>query len=174
LNHGSEFTKDEMIARIKEIARRKCLMDGQAMPLLFPDEINNLSIRRGTLNDEERNIINNHALVTYKMLSQLPFPRKLRHVADYAAAHHEKLDGSGYPLGLKGDQLSLQSRIIAIADIFEALTAKDRPYKKGKNAAEALKIMEFMVKDNHIDADLFDLFVKEKVCEEYAQRELVT
>jgi HD-GYP domain-containing protein (c-di-GMP phosphodiesterase class II) len=173
VNYGSEFTKDEMIARINEIAERTWLVDGQTMPLLSADEINNLSIRRGTLNDEERNIINNHALVTHKMLSHLPFPKKMRHVADYAAAHHEKIDGTGYPLGLKGEQLSLQSRIIAIADIFEALTAKDRPYKKGKSVAEALKIMEFMVKDNHIDAELYDLFVKEEVYEEYAKQELV-
>jgi len=167
LNNGSEFTRDEMIARINEIAKRTWLVDGQIMPLLSADEITNLSIRRGTLNDEERNIINNHALVTHKMLSQLPFPKKLRHIAEYAAAHHEKIDGTGYPMGLKGDQISLQSRIIAIADIFEALTAKDRPYKVGKTMAEALKIMEFMVKDNHIDAELYALFIKEKIYEDY-------
>jgi HD-GYP domain-containing protein (c-di-GMP phosphodiesterase class II) len=167
LNNGSEFTRDEMIARINEIGKRTWLVEGQIMPLLSADEITNLSIRRGTLNDEERNIINNHALVTHKMLSQLPFPRKLRHIAEYAAAHHEKIDGTGYPMGLKGDQISLQSRIIAIADIFEALTAKDRPYKVGKTMAEALKIMEFMVKDNHIDAQLYALFIKEKIYEDY-------
>jgi HD-GYP domain-containing protein (c-di-GMP phosphodiesterase class II) len=139
---------------------------------LTEDEIYNLSVRHGTLNDEERNIINNHAAVSYKMLSGLPFPKKMRHIADYAAAHHEKLDGTGYPLGLTADQLFLQSRIIAIADIFEALTAKDRPYKKGKTVAEALKIMEVMVKDQHIDADLFELFIQEKIYEDYASREL--
>jgi HD-GYP domain-containing protein (c-di-GMP phosphodiesterase class II) len=106
------------------------------------------------------------------MLSGLPFPKKMRHIADYAAAHHEKLDGTGYPLGLKADQLFLQSRIIAIADIFEALTAKDRPYKKGKTVVEALKIMELMVKDQHIDADLFELFIQEEIYEDYAKREL--
>jgi HD-GYP domain-containing protein (c-di-GMP phosphodiesterase class II) len=173
LNNGSEFTRDEMIARINEIGKRTWLVDGQTMPLLSADEITNLSIRRGTLNDEERNIINNHALVTHKMLSQLPFPRKLRHIAEYAAAHHEKIDGTGYPRGLKGDQISLQSRIIAIADIFEALTAKDRPYKVGKTMAEALKIMEFMVKDKHIDAELYALFIKEKIYEEYMKSKLV-
>ncbi|PKN72989.1 MAG: metal-dependent phosphohydrolase [Deltaproteobacteria bacterium HGW-Deltaproteobacteria-10] len=173
VNQGSEFTNDEMIARIKEIARRKWSAGDSTYPLLSEEEVYNLCIRRGTLTDEERNIINNHALVTQKMLSQLPFPKKMRHIADYAAAHHEKIDGTGYPQGLKGDQLSLQSRIIAIADVFEALTAKDRPYKKGKSIAEALKIMEFMVKDNHIDADLFELFVKEKVYEDYAKEMLV-
>ncbi len=173
VNQGNEFTNDEMIARIKAIAQRKWSADSLALPLLSEEEVYNLCIRRGTLTDEERNIINNHALVTQKMLSQLPFPKKMRHIADYAAAHHEKIDGTGYPLGLKGDQLSLQSRIIAIADVFEALTAKDRPYKKGKTIAEALKIMDFMVKDNHIDADLFELFVKENVYEDYAKEMLV-
>jgi HD-GYP domain-containing protein (c-di-GMP phosphodiesterase class II) len=168
-NIGSEFLDDHKIARIKEIAQRKWNNNGQPHPLLSDEEVYNLCIRRGTLNKEERNIVNNHVLVTQKILSHLPFPRKMRHVADYAGAHHEKIDGTGYPLGLKGDQLSLQSRILAIADIFEALTAKDRPYKKGKSVAEALKIMEAMAKDNHIDADLYDLFVKEKVYEEYAK-----
>jgi len=172
LNKGSEFTKNEMIRRIKKIGERRYSLDGQKRPLLSENEIHNLCIRRGTLTEEERNIINNHALVTYKMLSQLPFPKKLRNVAAYAAAHHEKLDGSGYSMGLKGDELSLQSRIIAIADIFEALTAKDRPYKKGKTAAEALKIMRLMVKNKHIDPNLFNLFVKEKIYGDYAQREL--
>jgi HD-GYP domain-containing protein (c-di-GMP phosphodiesterase class II) len=172
LNKGSELTKDETIKRVKEIAKRQWSVNRQTMPLLSENEICNLSIRRGTLNDEERNIINNHALVTYKMLSMLPFPKKLRQVAHYAAAHHEKIDGTGYPIGLKGDQLSLQSRIIAIADIFEALTAKDRPYKKGKTLAEALRIMKFMVKEQHIDADLYELFIREKIYSNYAQREL--
>ena len=172
VNNGSEFTKDEMIVRIKEIAKRKWMRSSQTLPLLSEDEIYNLSVRRGTLNDEERNTINNHAAITHKMLSQLPFPRKLRHVADYAAAHHEKIDGTGYPLGLKGEQLSLQSRIIALADIFEALTAKDRPYKKGNSLTEALKIMEDMARNQHIDKDLFELFIKEKIYADYAQREL--
>lgn len=172
-NTGGEFLDDDKIARIKKIAGLKWNDGGVPHPLLSDEEVYNLCIRRGTLTEEERNIINNHALVTYKMLSQLPFPRKMRHVADYAGAHHEKIDGSGYPLGLKGDQLSLQSRIIAIADVFEALTAKDRPYKKGKSVAEALKIMEAMAKDNHIDADLYELFVKEKVYDEYVKNNSV-
>jgi HD-GYP domain-containing protein (c-di-GMP phosphodiesterase class II) len=173
VNKGSEFLDDGKIARIKEIAKRNLHADGEMRPLLSDEEVYNLSIRRGTLTEEERNIINNHVLVTYKMLSHLPFPKKMRHVAGYAAAHHEKIDGTGYPLGLKGGELSLQSRIIAIADVFEALTAKDRPYKKGKSLKEALKIMQTMAKDNHIDADLYDLFTKEKVYEDYAKQELV-
>lgn len=173
VNLGSEFIQDEMIERIKEIGQRKWSANSQTLPLLTDDEIYNLSVRHGTLNDEERSIINNHAAVSYRMLAGLPFPKKMRHIADYAAAHHEKLDGTGYPLGLKADQLFLQSRIIAIADIFEALTAKDRPYKKSATVAEALKIMELMVKDQHIDADLFKLFIEEEIYKNYARRELV-
>ena len=173
LNDGSEIVSEEIAERIRQIARRRWCTSTQVLPLLTEDEIYNLSIPYGTLNDEERDIINNHAAVTYKMLSRLPFPGKLKKIAQYASAHHEKLDGSGYPSGLRGEQLSLQSRIIAVADIFEALTAKDRPYKKGHTVEEALKIMEEMVRDRHIDPDLYGLFIKEKIYEEYAKTELV-
>jgi HD-GYP domain-containing protein (c-di-GMP phosphodiesterase class II) len=172
MNNGSEFTQDKMIERIKQIAKRQWCINSKTLPLLTEDEIYNLSIRRGTLNDEERNIINNHAVVTYRMLSKLPFPKKMQRIAEYAAAHHEKVNGTGYPLGLKGDSFPLQARIIALADIFEALTAKDRPYKKGKTLSEALKIMDFMAKDQHIDSDLYKLFIKEHVYLDYARREL--
>lgn len=172
-NSGSEFLDDDKIARIKEIAKRQWNNNGQSNPLLSDEEVYHLCIRSGTLTQEERSIVNNHVLVTQKILSHLPFPKKMRHVADYAAAHHEKLDGTGYPLGLKGDQLSLQSRIIAIADIFEALTAKDRPYKKGKSVTEALEIMGRMARNKHIDAELYELFVQEKIYEEYARNNSV-
>ncbi|MDD4356189.1 MAG: HD domain-containing protein [Smithellaceae bacterium] len=172
LNCGSETVRDEMAERIRKIGRRKWRTSMKDLPLLTEDEIYNLSIPSGTLNDEEREIINNHAAVTQKMLSRLPFPRKLRRIAEYASAHHEKLDGSGYPSGLRGDQLPLQSRIIALADIFEALTAKDRPYKKGHTVGEALNIMEGMVREWHIDPDLFELFIQEKIYDEYTKTEL--
>ena len=167
VNQGAEFLGDEMINRIKKIAERHWTDGGRMRPLLSDEEVAALCIRRGTLTENERSIINNHALLTSEMLTRLPFPRKLRHVADYAAAHHENIDGSGYPLGLKGDQIPLQAKIIAIADVFEALTAKDRPYKKGKSVAEALGILEKMVTDNQIDASLYDLFIREKVYEDY-------
>ena len=110
--------------------------------------------------------------MTYKILSQLPFPKKLRHVPDYAAAHHETPCGKGYPRGLSAAQLSLQSRILSLADIFEALTAKDRPYKKGKTLSEAMLTLEMMVKDGYIDSDLYTLFQKEGIHLDYARREL--
>ena len=171
-NMGGEFMADEMIARLKAIAEKTWNLGGESQHLILDDEFYNLSIRKGTLNIEERNIINNHALMSQKILSQLPFPKKLRNVAQYASAHHEKLDGTGYPLGLTDSQLPIQSRILALADVFEALTAKDRPYKKGKTLSEAMQIMFMMVKDKHIDADLFDLFLKEKIYLNYARKEL--
>ena len=171
-NTGDEFMAEETIARIKEISNRTWTADGQTLPLLTENELDNLTIQRGTLTEAEREIINKHALITHKMLSKLPFPRQLRNVARYAAAHHEKLDGTGYPFGLKGEEIPLQARIMALADIFEALTAKDRPYRVGKTLAEALKIMSFMAKDGHLDKDLFDLFLKEKIYLDYALNEL--
>jgi HD-GYP domain-containing protein (c-di-GMP phosphodiesterase class II) len=172
VNDGSKFMTDEMVNRVKEIGGRQWNEGGELKPVLTHDEIRNLNINSGTLLEDERNIINNHARVTHKMLSQLPFPKKLGHVPYYAAAHHEKLDGSGYPLGLKGDQLPLQSRILALADVFEALTAKDRPYKKGKTLSEAIKILKFMAKNKHIDPELLDLFIKEQIYLDYAREEL--
>lgn len=172
INIGGEFLSEEMMARLRSVAQRQWRAGEKTRSFIEGDELENLSIRRGTLTDRERNIINNHAAVTFKMLCQLPFPKKLRNVPEYAAAHHEKLDGTGYPLGLNKAQLSLQSRILALADVFEALTAKDRPYKKGKTLNEALIIMKSMVRDQHIDADLFDLFLNRKIYLDYAQKEL--
>jgi HD-GYP domain-containing protein (c-di-GMP phosphodiesterase class II) len=171
-NRGSELMSDEMMGRIRTIALRTWELDGKKKPLLLPDEIENLSIRKGTLSPKERDVIKNHATMTYKILSQLPFPKKLRHAPDYAAAHHETLDGRGYPRGLNATQLSLQSRILALADVFEALTAKDRPYQKEKTLSEAMYILAMMVKDGHIDPDLFTLFQREGIPLDYAHREL--
>lgn len=132
-------------------------------------EVYNLSVSRGTLSAEERYKINEHMIQTVIMLSQLPFPRHLRQVPEIAGGHHEKMDGTGYPKMLKKEDMSPVARMMAIADIFEALTAADRPYKKGKTLSEALKIMSFMCKDQHIDAELFELFLRSGVYMEYAQ-----
>ncbi|MDD1781300.1 HD domain-containing protein [Enterovibrio sp. ZSDZ35] len=131
-------------------------------------ELYNLSIQRGTLNDEERFIINDHIIQTIKMLRKLPYPNHLRNVPEIAGGHHEKLDGKGYPYGLDEASLSVDARIMAVADIFEALTASDRPYKKAKTLSEALKILAFMAKDKHIDPALFHVFIKQKVYQRYA------
>jgi HD-GYP domain-containing protein (c-di-GMP phosphodiesterase class II) len=171
-NRGSERMSDEMMERVRTIAGRTWKLDGKTEPLLSPEEVENLNIRQGTLSAKERDIIQHHAAMTYKILSQLPFPKKMRHVPDYAAAHHETLNGRGYPRGLSAAQISLQSRILALADIFEALTAKDRPYREGKTLSEALHILTMMAKDGHIDPDLFAFFQKEGIALDYARREL--
>jgi HD-GYP domain-containing protein (c-di-GMP phosphodiesterase class II)/fumarate reductase subunit D len=133
-------------------------------------ELHNLAIARGTLNPEERYIINHHIVQTIIMLSQLPFPAHLKSVPAIAGGHHEKMDGTGYPMRLKREEMPLTARMMAIADIFEALTAADRPYKKGKTLSEAVKIMSFMKRDQHIDPQLFDLFLTTGVWRRYAER----
>ncbi|WP_087022325.1 HD domain-containing phosphohydrolase [Thaumasiovibrio subtropicus] len=133
-------------------------------------ELYNLSIRRGTLNNEERHKINDHIVQTILMLEELPFPPHLAAVPDIAGGHHEKMDGTGYPRGLRGEQMSLTARMMAIADVFEALTASDRPYKKGKTLTEALRIMYFMVEEEHLDKDLFRLFLEEGIYQQYAEQ----
>jgi HD-GYP domain-containing protein (c-di-GMP phosphodiesterase class II) len=171
-NRGSERMSEEMMERVRTIARRSWDQDGKMEALLSPEEVENLNIRQGTLSAKERDIIQNHATMTYKILSQLPFPKKLKHVPDYAATHHEMLNGKGYPRGLGAAQLPLQSRIMALADIFEALTAKDRPYRKGKTLSDTMNILTSMVKGGHIDPDLYTLFQKEGIHLDYARREL--
>ena len=122
------------------------------------------------MTDEEREVINNHIVMTIEMLEQLPFPKTLVRVPEFAGGHHEKLDGTGYPQGLTGEQMSAPARMMAIADIFEALTAADRPYKAPKTLGESIRIMSFMKKDQHIDSDLFRLFLESGVFKEYADR----
>ncbi len=171
-NQPGEFMDDSKIERLRQIAQKRWKDNGSEVPYLTENELYNLSIRKGSLNNEDRKIIENHATVTYKMLSKLPFPKKLKNVPEIAAKHHEKLDGTGYPFGSKADEIPYQARILAIADVFEALTAKDRPYKKAMPLSQALKIMGFMRKDRHIDGDILDLFIQKKLYLEYAKREL--
>jgi HD-GYP domain-containing protein (c-di-GMP phosphodiesterase class II) len=133
-------------------------------------ELHNLSVARGTLSDEERFKINEHILQTIMMLTQLPFPRHMRNVPEIAGGHHEKMDGTGYPKGLRGEEMSPLARMMAIADIFEALTAGDRPYKRGKTLSEAISIMAAMRQTQHIDAGLFALFLRSGVYLDYARR----
>jgi HD-GYP domain-containing protein (c-di-GMP phosphodiesterase class II) len=134
------------------------------------DELENLNIQFGTLTAAERQIINHHIDVTIDMLKSLPWPKHLKHVTEYAGGHHERMDGKGYPNHLKRNDMSWQARMMGIADIFEALTAKDRPYKKGKTLSESLAIMGKFKLGGHIDPDLFDIFVREKVYLTYAQQ----
>jgi HD-GYP domain-containing protein (c-di-GMP phosphodiesterase class II) len=169
-NIGSEFTSPDAVARIRAIATRTVVVMGVAHPMLSEDEVNNLCISRGTLTTDERLIINGHMVHTVRMLEALPFPRGLRRVPEYATGHHEKMDGTGYPRGLYGTEMSLPARMMAVADVFEALTAQDRPYKKAKTLSETMAIMGAMKRDNHLDPSIFDLFIRSGVYRRYAER----
>ena len=168
-NVGGEFMSKERKDRVNKIASYRWKDNGSPKPFFSEDEIYNLCISRGTLTPEERKIINDHIVVTIDMLEQLPYPKHLRNVPEFAGGHHEKLDGTGYPKGLNHSEMSVQAKIMAIADIFEALTARDRPYKKGKTLSQAMRILGFMKNDAHIDTELFEVFVKEKIYLKYAE-----
>ena len=168
-NIGGEFMSQDRKDRVNKIASYRWKDNGSPKPFFSEDEIYNLCISRGTLTPEERKIINDHIVVTIDMLEQLPYPKHLRNVPEFAGGHHEKLDGTGYPKGLNHSEMSVQAKIMAIADIFEALTARDRPYKKGKTLSQAMRILGFMKNDAHIDTELFEVFVKEKIYLKYAE-----
>ena len=169
-NSPGEFMEDEKLERLRGIARKVFMENGEPRPYLTDDELVNLSIRKGSITEDERKIMNDHVAVTAKMLEEIPFIRKIRNAPAYAAAHHECLNGKGYPKGLKGDQIPLQARILALVDFYEALTAQDRPYKKGMPLDKAIQILGFAVKDGHLDQELYNLFVNEKVFESFEQK----
>jgi HD-GYP domain-containing protein (c-di-GMP phosphodiesterase class II) len=171
VNFGTESMKPSDLKRIRDIANYEYLNDsGHTVKFLSENEVYNLTIERGTLTPEERMIINNHIVVTINMLEALPYPKDLRRIPEYAGGHHERMDGNGYPKGLTRDQMSIPARIMGVADIFEALTSKDRPYKKAKTMSETLNILGKMKVDNHIDPDVFDLFIREKIYLRYAEK----
>lgn len=168
VNVGGEFLTDDQEKNIHMISKRyEIMIDKVKQPILTEDEIINLSIKRGTLNNDERKVIQRHMNVTLDILEALPFPKHLSNVAEYALGHHETMDGKGYPRGLTKEQMSVPARLMALADIFEALSAADRPYKSAKPVSECLKIMSNMAKNNHLDSDLFTIFVRSKVYEPY-------
>jgi hypothetical protein len=169
-NIGGERMRDEDVERVRRIARYRWRdVAGHEADFLTEDEVRNLTIRAGTLTEDERKIINHHIVATIRMLEALPWPRHLTNVPEYAGGHHERMDGRGYPRGLTREQMSVQARCMGIADIFEALTAKDRPYKKGKSLSESLEILGRMKQSGHIDPDLFDIFVRKGVYRKYAE-----
>ncbi len=171
-NLGSEYFSDESVARVRQIAARSVMIGGEKRPLLDEDEVTNLCVRRGTLTSLERQIINNHAEVSLRMLQDLPFPKKLSRVAEIACGHHEKINGGGYPLGLKGEELSFEARLLAIADIFEALSASDRPYKKAKKISEVMGILYQMAKNEEIDYEVMRFFYESGLYLTYAREVL--
>jgi len=169
-NTGGEAMSGEDISRLQSLQKLTWSLNNVDVPLLTDEEVYNLSIFRGTLTSEERNVINNHINVTISMLEAIKFPKHLQNVVEYAGGHHERMDGKGYPKGLSREEMSIPARAMAIADVFEALTAKDRPYKKGKKLSEALFILKKLKEDKHIDPDLYDAFIKQKIYKKYAEK----
>ena len=170
VNIGSEAMRIEDQRRVKDIAKYEFINEsGKKVKFLSEDETYNLTISRGTLTPEERTIINNHIVATIHMLESLPYPKDLARVPEYAGGHHERMDGKGYPKGLTREQMSIPARMMGVADIFEALTSKDRPYKKAKKLSETLAILGKMCVENHIDPDVFNLFIRDKVYLRYAE-----
>jgi len=172
-NIGGEGMKPDDQERVRRIGQRRWVgVDGAEQDFFDADELMNLTVKFGTLTDAERKIINNHISMSIRMLEALPWPKHLKNVPEYAGGHHERMDGKGYPRGLTRDQMSIQARIMAIADIFEALTAKDRPYKKGKMLSESLRILGNFALNGHIDPDLFDVFIRSKIYLEFALKNM--
>ena len=169
-NTGTEFLPDKDVQRVSSIQKKSYNLNGINYIILTEDEAYNLSVQRGTITTEERDIINNHAKVTLKILHQLPFPKKYASVPEISGNHHEKINGKGYPRGLQGDEISFEARILAIADIFEALTASDRPYKKANKLSVAMKILYFMAKDDEIDREIVKFFYNSGLYLDYANR----
>ena len=171
-NVGGELMKDDDQQRVRNIGQNRKWRNiaGVEADFLTNEEMDNLTIRAGTLTQGERETINHHIVATIKMLEQLPWPSHLKNVTEYAGGHHERMDGKGYPKGLTRDQMSLPARMMGIADIFEALTARDRPYKPGMKLSQAMSIMANFKKNGHIDPDLFEVFAKSGVYRRYAEQ----
>jgi len=169
-NTGGEFMTEADKQRVNNIAQQQWQFDGESLPFLSKNEVDNLCIERGTLLPQERAVINHHISATIAMLNKIKFPKHLKKVTEYAAGHHERMDGKGYPNGLVREQMPVQARAMAIADIFEALTASDRPYKLPKKLSQSLAILKKMKDENHIDPDLYDAFMAQKVYLKYAQK----
>lgn len=169
------FLTDERLEELNRLRERTYRgEDGALLPWLAPEEYAMLSIRKGTLSDEEREIMEEHVVITDKLLSQIQFSEDLSHVREWAASHHELLNGSGYPRRLSGDQVPYEVRIITILDIFDALVADDRPYKPGMPIEKALNILTVMAeKEGKLDPRLTELFIESKcwILEEKGSKE---
>ena len=172
VNRAQTVMTDAQLRRVRDIGTRLHWINAEGVrsPFLSGDELENLSIRRGTLNPLEREIVNHHVVVTSQMLEQVPWPKHLKNVPEYATGHHERMDGKGYPKGLTRHQMSLQARMLAMADIFEALTSATRPYRPRMKLSKALQIMVRFNKNGHIDPDLFDIFMRQGVYRRYAEQ----
>ena len=173
INFGGEFMSDEDIQKLENISRKVYIKnDGEIISFISEDEFYNLSIKKGTLTKEEIEIIRNHAKLSLDMISGLPFPKKYKDVLNIACNHHEKLNGLGYPRGLKAEEISLEDRIMILADIFEALTASARPYKDAMKLSKVKDILSSMANKGELDKELIDFFFNHKILHEYSKNEL--
>ncbi len=171
-NKGGEFMHDDNVEKLNKIAKLTYIKNGKTIPILNEDEFYNLSIIKGTLTREEIDIIRNHAKLSLEMISTLPFPKKYADVLNIACNHHEKLNGEGYPRGLTADEITLEDRIMIFADVFEALTASQRPYKDAMKLSQAYNILNNMVQKGEIDKELTEFFFNHKILHTYANDSL--
>jgi HD-GYP domain-containing protein (c-di-GMP phosphodiesterase class II) len=170
-NEPGEFLDDETLDRLKEISTKTFIDDGgEEQPFLTDDELVNLSIRRGSITEAERKKMQDHAAVTLRMLKQIPFTKKLKNIPDFAGAHHEFINGKGYPLGLKGDEIPFEGKLMAVTDIAEALTASDRPYKKAMPLETVYRILRSMAEKGELDSSLVELFIEKDVYKIYQEK----
>jgi HD-GYP domain-containing protein (c-di-GMP phosphodiesterase class II) len=170
-NEPSEFLDDEILERLKEISQKTYIDDtGEQQPFLTEDELVNLSIRRGSITEAERKKMQDHAAVTLRMLKQIPFTKKLKNIPDFAGAHHEFINGKGYPLGLKGDEIPFEGKLMAVTDIAEALTASDRPYKKAMPLETVYRILRSMSDNGELDTSLVNLFIEKEIYKIYQEK----
>lgn len=170
-NEPEEFLEEENIQRLKAIAQRTYIdEDGMKKPFITEEELENLSIRKGSITEAEREKMKEHAYITLKMLNQIPFTKKFKNIPHFAGAHHECLNGTGYPLGLKADEIPFEGKLMAVTDIAEALTSSDRPYKKAMPLEKVHQILRSMVEEEHLDPDLVDLFIQGQVYKIYQQK----
>lgn len=172
INLGGEFMNDEDIKRLELISQKSYIKNNIKVTLITEDEFYNLSIKKGTLTKEEITIIRNHAQLSLDMISELPFPKKYKNVLNIACNHHEKLNGLGYPRGLKEEEITLEDRIMILADIFEALTASARPYKDAMTLSKVKNILTSMANNGELDKDLIEFFFNHKILHEYSNNEL--
>ncbi|MZH47009.1 MAG: HD domain-containing protein, partial [Nitrospinae bacterium] len=170
-NEPGEFLEDETLERLKELSKRTYQDEaGESQPFITEDELVNLSIRRGSITEAERKKMQDHAAVTLRMLKQIPFTKKLKNIPNFAGAHHEFINGKGYPLGLAGDEIPFEGKLMAVTDIAEALTASDRPYKKAMPLETVYRILRSMAEKGELDPDLVDLFIDKEVYKIYQER----
>lgn len=169
LINNKPFITDEEEDILQKINNLEVNFNGIKYKFFKKEEIENLTIKKGNLTDDEREEINSHVSYSYKILKDIKWIKELKNIPDIASSHHERIDGTGYPRRLKGNEISIQAKILAILDIFEALTARDRPYKPPMSVEKAIEIIKKEVEDNHLDKELFQIFMQEKIYELYKE-----